>query len=198
MAKMYDVSTDGCNISIMGYPFFAEKVQANEAFRRRDFNYNNFVGGTASVTKGPYVPLEFTVTTHVLVDPNRPDAHNTIFQEMMRNPVDVVSPELGGKFKAIVVIKPEHSYLNYLELSISIKEVPNSVSLAKLGESFKVPASKKIEVKAKTKSKSKTNKSSKSKPINSNEGPLLKAIKTAKSSKRKFVVKKSKSKSKQS
>ena len=149
--SMYNVPTDGCNLEIMGYPFYAEKVSPNEAFRRREMNVNNVVGGTQIVTKGPYVGLDFSITTHVYVDPNRPDEYNSIFQEMMSKPVVVESPEIGGKFKAIVVIKPEHVSLNSLELTISIKEVPDRNSKIP-GESFTVPSSKKITVNKKKKS----------------------------------------------
>ena len=145
---MYDVPTDGCNMEIMGYPFFAESVSPNESFRRREFNFNNIVGGTQKVTPGAYIGLDFSVTTHVRVDPDRPDEHNSIFQEMMSKPVEVISPEFGGRFNAIVVIKPEHEQLDYLKLTISIKEIPDVNSLIP-GEEFTIPASKKIEVKSK-------------------------------------------------
>ena len=72
---MYAVPTDGCNIEIMGYPFYAEKVSADEAFRRRDYNTNQLVGGTAKITKGAYIGLSFTITTHIKVDPDNPVCH---------------------------------------------------------------------------------------------------------------------------
>ena len=165
--KMYNV-TEGCNVEIMGYPFFAEEVSPNEAFRRRDFNFNPIVGGTQKVTKGPYVGLDFSITTHVAIDPNRPDVHNHIFEEMMSKPVPVVSPELGGTFNAVVIIKPEHVKPNSLKLTIGIKEVPDTKSSIP-GESFTIPKSRKIEVKKKnntsknTKSETKTSKKNKSK-----------------------------------
>lgn len=141
---MYDIPTEGCNIEIMGYPFFAESVSPNESFRRRDYNFNNIVGGTMKVTPGAYVGLEFNVTTHVKIDPDRPDIHNSIFQEMMSKIVEVISPELGGKFNAVVVIKPEHEKLDYLKLTINIKEVPDKESLIP-GETFTVPEKRVVE-----------------------------------------------------
>lgn len=162
MASMYDIPTDGCNLEIMGYPFFADKVTPNEAFRRRDINVNNVVGGTQIVTPGPYIGLDFTVTCHVPVDPNRPDVHNKIFQEMMSKPVKVVSPEFGGEFSAMVVIKPEHTKPNYLELTINIKEIPTNKSSIP-GESFTVPKSRKITVKKTAKSKQTKSKTTKTK-----------------------------------
>lgn len=142
---MYDVPTDGCNMEIMGYPFFAESVSPNEAFRRREYNFNPLVSGTQKVTQGSYVGLDFSVTTHVKIDPDRPDVHNTIFQEMMSKPVEVISPEFGGRFDAIVVIKPEHEKLDALKLTISIKEVPTSESMIP-GESFTIPETRVIDV----------------------------------------------------
>lgn len=146
---MYE-SLEGANLKIMGYPFYVEKVSADNAIRRREFNWNGLVGGTSKVSKGAYVPLEFTVTTHVMIDSTRPDIHNKIFEEMMSKPVVVSSPEIGGTFKAIVVITPGHEKQNWLELSIKIKEVPGKDSLIP-GESFVVPATKKIDVKKKNK-----------------------------------------------
>ena len=150
---MYD-DIKGCNIEIMGFPFYAEKVSVTEAFRRRELNYNAIVGGTQKVTKGQYVGLEYKVTAHVKIDPNRPDEHHSIFQEMMSKPVTVVSPELGGKFKANVVIVPEHAKLQTLELSITIKEIPGKKSKIP-GETWTVPKTKKIDLKKKNEDKDK-------------------------------------------
>lgn len=179
MSIMYDVPTKGCNLEIMGWPFYIEEVSANEAFRRRETNVNNIVGGTQKVTKGAYVGLDFSVVTHVKINPHTPNMFNTIFQEMMKGPVNVVSPELGGRFKAMVVIKPEHDTPKSLKLTISIKEIPDSQSKIP-GENFIVPAPRKIKV-AKTK-KSKTTKSKTNKKT------------SAKQSKRNNISKKSKSK----
>lgn len=190
---MYD-DVKGCNIEIMGFPFYAEKVSVTEAFRRRELNFNAVVGGTQKVTKGQYVGLEFKVTTHVKIDPDRPDEHNSIFQEMMSKPVDVVSPELGGKFKANVVIVPDHAKLNSLELSITIKEIPGSKSLIP-GESWVVPKTKKIDLKKKDKkdtdkdTKKDTKKDSKSKSKTNSKSKSS----TKNKSKKKGVTKKNKS-----
>ena len=153
MANMYNVPTDGCNLEIMGYPFYAEEVTPNEAFRRRDYNFNNIVGGTQKVTKGAFVGLDFTIVTHVAVPQNNPKVHNKIFKQMVSKPVKVVSPEFGGSFNAVVTIKPEHVSPKSLKLTINIKEVPNKKS-GIVGEKFTVPAAREIKVK-KTKAKSK-------------------------------------------
>ena len=154
MTFYHEFPTEGCNLEIMGYPLYAESVSPNEAYRRREYNFNGIVGGTQKVTPGAYVGLDFTITAHVFIDPDRPDEHNNIFQEMMSKPVEVISPELGGKFNAIVTIKPERDKLNSLKLTIGIKEVPDSNSLIP-GEEFLIPKSKKVEVKKETKKDSK-------------------------------------------
>lgn len=186
---MYNIPTDGCNLEIMGYPFFAETVSPNEAFRRREYNFNNLVGGTMDVTPGAYVGLDFTITTHVFINPDRPDEHNAIFQEMMSKPVEVVSPDIGGRFKAIVIIKPEREKLNTLKLTISVKEVPGSKSLIP-GEEFSVPKSRKVKSK-------KTNKSN-TKQGNTKvyKNTIPKSILKKANSKLKTITKKSKSKGK--
>lgn len=152
--SLYNIPSDGCNLEIMGYPFFIEDVSPNEAYRRREYNFNNIVGGTQIVTPGNYVGLDFTITTHVPVDPDRPDVHNKIFQEMMSKPVTVTSPEVGGLFMAIVVIKPVHETYSSLKLEINIKEIPDNKSLIP-GERFVVPKSRKIIKKETSKKNSK-------------------------------------------
>ena len=172
----YEVPDDGCNFEIMGYKFFAEEVSPTESLRRRELNSNSIVGGTKKTTKGEYVGLEFSVTTHVKVDPKTPNMYNNIFQEMMRKPVKVTSPEIGGSFNANVIIKPERETAHYLKLTISIKEVVDGKSKIP-GESFTVPATKKITVKKKkTKTSTKSNKKNKSKTKNKT---IAKKVKSA-------------------
>lgn len=182
---MYNVPTDGCNLEIMGYPFYAEEVSPNEPFRRREYNFNSLVGGTQRITKGQYVGLDFSITTHIRVDPDRPNVHNKIFEEMMSKPVQVVSPETGGTFNALVTIKPEHETPGYLKVTISIKEVPDPGKSRIPGETFTVPKARKVEVK-------KTNKKDKSDKKDKND----KKDKSSKKSKSKKKTQKKKSKSK--
>ena len=157
---LYDVPTDGCNLEIMGYSFFAEEVSPTEAFRRRELNFNSVVGGTKKVTKGEYMGIEFSVTTHVKINPKTPNMHNKIFEEMMRKPVQVVSPDLGGSFNANVIIKPERESARYLKLTITIREIPSRESKIP-GEKFIIPARKKITIKKKTKTKTEAKTSNK-------------------------------------
>ena len=190
----YKIPTEGCNLEIMGYPFYAESVSPNEAFRRREYNFNNIVGGTQKVVPGAFVGLDFSITTHVFIDPDRPDEHNSIFQEMMSKPVEVISPELGGKFNAIVTIKPERDRLNSLKLTISIKEVPD-VKSGIPGEAFTVPASRDVDPEEEKKEKDKKKGSDKNKDKNKKD--TKKTGKTKNTNKRKQETKKNKSGKKQ-
>ncbi|MBR3140245.1 MAG: hypothetical protein IKF11_05205 [Methanobrevibacter sp.] len=180
--SMYNVPTENCNLEIMGYPFFVEEVSPSESFNRRDPVINNLVGGTLTITKGPYIPLEFSITTHVFVDPDRPDEHNNIFKEMMSKPVEVISPEIGGMLKALVVITPVHEKGNSLKLKINIKEVPDSTSNIP-GESWVVPAPKDVEVNGKTNKSEKSSTASNTSSTKQNSSLLSKVNAIAKKNK---------------
>lgn len=134
-------STDGYNIEIEGFPFFAESVDGDEFYNRREYSRLNIIGGTQFVNKGAYVPRSFSFTTHVRVEPNNPDVYNDIFREMMSKPCNVISPELGGMFDAVVVIKPKHSSPKYLDLNVKITEIPTEKSNI-FGENIVIPADK--------------------------------------------------------
>ena len=176
--NIYNVPTEGCNLEIMGYDIYAEKVSPNEAYRRREYNVNNIVGGTQIVTPGAYVGLDFTVTTHIPVNPDRPNVHDKIFQEMMSKPVKVISPEIAeDPFMAIVVVKPEHVTPDSLEVNFTIKEVPDKKSLIP-GEEFIIPTSRKI-------SKKKSNKKNKTTSKKNSKKSKTKKKKTSKKSKSK-------------
>ena len=134
-------STEGYNIEINGFPFFTETIEGDDFFNRREYNKLNIIGGTQIVTKGAYVPRSFTFTTHVRVEPNNPDVYNKIFQEMMSEPCNIISPELGGMFDGIVVVSPKHSSPSFLEVKIKITEVPKIESNI-IGEEIVIPEDK--------------------------------------------------------
>ena len=138
-------SVEGYNIEINGFPFFAETVEGDEFFNRREYNRINIIGGTQIVNKGAYVNRSFSFKTHVRIEENKPDMYNDIFQEMMSKPCNVISPELGGMFDAIVIIKPIHNTPKYLELSIKIAEVPKEESNI-IGEEIVIPEDRLMDV----------------------------------------------------
>ena len=163
---MYDDIVTGVSetVTIMGIPFYAEDITADEPVNRRERNFTSILGGTERVSKGKYIHRKFSFRTTVFFPTGRPDAHDKIFSEIMREPVEVISPYMGGKFNALVEISksfPEASP-NHIELDVDITEVPDKKSLIK-GESFKVPSVKKIKTKNKVKTTTKSKSSSKNK-----------------------------------
>lgn len=142
------------NIEIMGYPFYAENISSDEAYNRREYNRNSILGGTESVTKGKYIPRSYTFTTTIYHPTNRPDSYEKIFKKMVANPQEVISAYMGGKFKAEIIIQKnvEESSPNHMVLDFSVTEIPEEKSNIP-GESFTVPAPKKVTIKTTTTNK---------------------------------------------
>lgn len=156
-------SSEGYNIEINGFPFFAESIDSDEFYNRRDLVVNTVIGGTQKVMRGPYIARTFSFVTHVQIDPEHPDVYNEIFREMMAGTCEVISPELGGFFKANVIIKPLHKKPRSLELSISITEIPDTESNIP-GDVFIVPEDKLEDVAEEDKQKEKLEKEVNPKP----------------------------------
>lgn len=149
-------------VKIMGVPFYAENIQGDEPINRREREFTPILGGTERVSQGKYIHREYSFTTTIFFPTDRPDAYDKIFKEIMSKPVEVISPYMGGKFNAAVVITksfPESSP-NHMDLDIKITEIPGKKSNIP-GESFTVPKVKKISTKTKVKSTKKTKNSKK-------------------------------------
>jgi hypothetical protein len=143
MVNMYKVNIDELHdVTIDGNLFICESVSPSESFRRRERNRTNILNGTQVVTKGVYVPLDVTFTTHVSIDPTRPDMYDNVFEEMMSKSCEVISPELGGKFNAQVLIKKEHDKYGMLKLTIQLIEIPDVVSRIPGEGEFIIPEDK--------------------------------------------------------
>lgn len=156
-------NTNGYNIEIGGFPFFAEDLDADEFYNRREIVVTSIMGGTQHVNRGVYVARSFSFKTHIRVEYDHPDVYNEIFRELMSGPCDVISPELGGMFKANVIIKPKHISPLYLELSVKITEIPTEESNIP-GDVVHIPEDKLEDVKEKDKQKEKLDKEIRPKP----------------------------------
>lgn len=128
------------NVEIDGYPFYAENITATEAYNRRETNRTSILNGTEHVSRGKYVVRDYSFTTTVFVPDNRPDVHDDIFREMMSKPCEVISPYMGGKFMAEVIIQKdiEEASPNHIKLDIQVIEIPDTESLIP-GDAFFVP-----------------------------------------------------------
>ena len=158
---MYDDVVNGVseNIEINGYPFYAENINMDEPFNRRELNRTPIQGGTEHVSYGKYVPRKFSFTTTLYHSKNKPHAHDKILAKIASKPVKIISKYMGS-FNAEVNFQKnvEEASPNHYSLDVTITEIPNKKSNIK-GESFTVPSPKKIKIdlkKADKNSKSKT------------------------------------------
>ena len=130
MAEMYNLVATDANIEIDEFPFYAEEITSTEPYNRRDLKRTKIKNGTEFVSSGDYIPREYSFKTSVEIPLERPDVHDEIFIEIMNHPAEVISPEMGGRFKAQVTIKKTHngSTPTMLDLDITIKEIPERTS----------------------------------------------------------------------
>lgn len=126
------------NIEINGFPFWVEEFSSNESYNRRELNRQDILGGTQFVTRGKYIPRQFSFTTHVKVPIERHDVHDKVFIEMMSKPAEIITPDFGGLFTAEVVVKKTPSAPDELEIEFEITEIPEEKSNIP-NDDFKVP-----------------------------------------------------------
>jgi len=142
---MYDdLKTDVSEtVEIAGYPFWATEITANEAYNRRETNRQSILGGTEHVTRSKYVPRDYTFTTYIHIPEGRPDAYDDIFKQMSSMLCEVISPYMGGKFYAEVIINKtaEESSPEDLQLEIQVIEVPERDSNI-INDSLTIPEDK--------------------------------------------------------
>ena len=154
---MYDdiVKKVSENIKINGYPFYAENIEGQEPFNRREYNFEPVLNGTLTAKRGKYIQRKFSFKTTVYHKKGRHDAHNKILKEIISKPVIVVSRAMGGKFKAVVNFSesiPEASPY-HTEYDVDIVEVPDKNSKIVGENRLVVPPIKKISLKDKSSSK---------------------------------------------
>lgn len=146
---MYDDVVTGIseNIEIGGYPFYAENIDGDEPFNRREYNFKPILNGTLHPRRGKYIQRKYTFKT-TLYHEKRPDEHDKILAELQSKPVEVISPAMGGKFNAVVTFSkniPEGSKF-HTEYDVEVLEVPDKKSRIPGENSLVVPAIKKITI----------------------------------------------------
>ena len=129
------------NVKIMGYPFFAESITADEPYNCREYNRQPILNGTEVITKGKYIPRKFTFKTTIYHDKNKPHQYDKIFAVMVSRPVEVISKYMGGKFMAEVNIQREFEEAspNHITLHFEITEIPNLASKIPFERKLVVP-----------------------------------------------------------
>ena len=118
-------ANNNSGVEIDGFLFFPESVKADESYARREYKRTKIMSGGEFVTRGQYIPKEFSFTTVLDIDPNQPFMYDKIFQIMENKPCEVISPYMGDKFKAEVQIDKTHpkSAPASLKLDIKVKEI---------------------------------------------------------------------------
>ncbi len=115
------------NVEINGFLFYAHEITPTESYSRREFNRTNILGGSTFVSKGAYVPKEFTFSADVDINPLKPDIYDKAFSYINNNPCTVTSRYMG-MFTAEVKISKTHNKSSpaNISLSISVKEIPET------------------------------------------------------------------------
>ena len=136
--KKGDVSIDNyllddnnayCNnnsgVEIDGFLFFPESVKADESYARREYKRTKIMSGGEFVTRGQFMPREYSFSTTLDIDPDQPNMYDKVFQIMENKPCEIDSPYMGDNFKAEVQIDKTHpkSAPASLKLDIKIKEI---------------------------------------------------------------------------
>lgn len=140
--QLYDNKfNDNFNMEIDGVTLFAESVSPEESYNRRETNTINILGGTQYTQRTTYVARKFSFTTHLIVEPDRPDIYDDLFREWMSKPCEVISPDLGGMFNASIIVKTEHTGPRTLTVTITVTEIPEETSNIP-DDSFTIPEDK--------------------------------------------------------
>ncbi len=118
------------DIEINGYPMYAETISGSEPFTRREWAEKHIMNGTIQVSKGQFVPRQYTFKTSLFITPEKINIHDKILRDMLIEPAEIVCPAMGEPFKAMVTLKKdyEESTPNSLSVEFTIKEIPNTIS----------------------------------------------------------------------
>lgn len=118
------------DIEINGYPMYAETISGSEPFIRREWSEKHIMNGTIQISKGQFVPRQYTFKTSLFITPEKINIHDEILRSMVIEPAEIICPAMGEPFKAMVSIKKDYteSTPESLSLEFTIKEIPNITS----------------------------------------------------------------------
>lgn len=140
--KYFELDDDTTGIDIDGYLFFPKQVEGSESFSHREFVRTKIMSGGEFVTRGQYIPKEFSFDTIIDIDPSHLDDYLNIFSLMENKICRVTSPYLGGMFNAEVIVEvtnPESSP-HVIECKVTIKEIPKAMARLKGDPVIKYPS----------------------------------------------------------
>lgn len=140
--KYFEFDDDTTGVDIDGYLFFPKKVDGTESFSHREFNRTKIMSGGEFVTRGQYIPKEFSFDTVIDINPDELDDYTNIFSEMENKVCKITSPYMGGMFKGEVNVKvtnPETSP-HVIECKVEIKEIPDVMARLKGDPAIQYPS----------------------------------------------------------
>lgn len=131
--NFFEMDDNTTGVDIDGYLFFPKKVDSNESFSHREFIRTKIMSGGEFVTRGQYIPKEFSFETIIDIDPDHLDDYLNIFSVMENKVCRITSPYMGGMFKGEVnvnVTNPESSP-HVIECKVTVKEIPSAMARLK-------------------------------------------------------------------
>lgn len=95
------------NVEIGGFPFYAESINSNESYSRRDLKRTKIMNGAEVVTQGDFIPRDYSFTSKLQIEKDRHDMYDEVFQILISSPQEVVCRDMGPIFDAQVTIKKQ-------------------------------------------------------------------------------------------
>ena len=140
--KYFETDDDTTGVDIDGYLFFPTSVNGIESFSHREFIRTKIMSGGEFVTRGQYIPKEYSFDTIIDIEPEHIDKYYNLFSMMENRVCRVTSPYMGGMFNAEVnidVTNPETSP-HVIECKVTIKEIPGVMKRLKGDPIIKYPS----------------------------------------------------------
>lgn len=131
--NFFEMDDNTTGVDIDGYLFFPKQVDSDESFSHREFIRTKIMSGGEFVTRGQYIPKEFSFETIIDIDPDKLDDYLNIFSVMENKVCRITSPYMGGMFKGEVnvnVTNPQSSP-HVIECKVTVKEIPSAMARLK-------------------------------------------------------------------
>lgn len=129
--NFFEFDDDTTGVDIDGFLFFPREVSGDESFSHREFIRTKIMSGGEFVTRGQYIPREFSFDTYFeLEKPEKYEEYRDVFSKMENRVCRITSPYMGGMFKGEVnvnVTNPESSP-HIIECTVKIKEIPDAMA----------------------------------------------------------------------
>lgn len=129
-SKKIEEDGEMTGVDIEGYLFFPQSIEGNESFARREFNRTKIMSGGEFVTRGQYIPREYSFKTTINTYGGKLSEYLKIFEAMENKQCRITSPYMGDMFNAEVTIKVTNPESNpdAIDCDVTIKEIVDPMS----------------------------------------------------------------------